>query len=485
MEGRQTRSVVALDRRGEGLAWIQLGLWFLLAAAVVGHMLTWQVLEAMELGGPREMESTLIINRAIGLADSVIQLVGVIALLVGAAMSGRLARDGAARILFGVAAAGLLIMVASQLLGLALTTEQGSFDPDSPLYVAMRGSWLAHAVARPLAIVALLLALRHNRAAGEPAGNGLLVAVGVVAVTHTAFVVAALVGDPVDLGIGGYGLLVELAMDAVVLGGALVAVRRSRPREPDATPALEHGAAAAGAGGERAAGGLDIFAGALIGRAVIALIAAMGVLLGASRHTDDATSMVSLVSLLGNLGCALVMAIGINRLRAAVEPGPARVAAAVAALLLLFCALIDAQFLLVMFRLLAGGVSHDGGNLLQLVGGIAESLVALVAWLALLRCLSTVRRSVGDGSGVRGTAALGFALVVVVLASALFNRRALAGDWPLGPAMWLPLVGAAATFMVATRLAALARGLGARMRSGAVAEPPLARAVARERDGDG
>jgi len=268
-----------------------------------------------------------------------------------------------------------------------------------------------------------------------------------------------------------------------LLGGALIAVRRSRPRGPDDAAAHDHGAALGGR--ERAASGLDIFAGAVIARAVVALIAALGVLLDASRTTDDATSMTSLVSLLGNMGCALAMAVGINRLRAAVEPGVARVAAGVAALLLLLCSVIDAQFLLVIFRLLADGVSHGGGNQVQLVGGIAESLVALVAWLALLRCLSAVRRRVGDGSGARSTAALGFALVVVVIASALFDRRALAGDWPLGPAMWLPLVGAAAAFMVATRLTGLARGLGARIRSGAASEPPLARAVARERDGDG
>jgi hypothetical protein len=431
------------------------------------------------------MESLLIVNRAVGLADSVIHLVGSIAVLVGATMSGRLARDGAARILFGVAAAGLLLMVAGQLFGLATTTAQGSFDPDSKLFDALRWSWVAHTAARPLVFIALLLALRRERAAGQPAGDGLLAAVGLVAVTHAALAVAALVGDPVDFGIGRYGLLVELAMDAIVLGGALIAVRRSRPRGPDATPAHDHGATLAGAGRERAASGLDMFAGAVIARAVVALIAALGVLLDASRTTDDAMSMTSLVSLLGNLGCALVMAVGINRLRAAVEPGAARVAAGVAALLLLSCSLIDAQFLLVIFRLLADGVSRGGGNQLQLAGGIAESLVALVAWLALLRCLSAVRRRIGDGSGARSTAALGFALVVVVLASALFDRRALAGDWPLGPAMWLPLVSAAATFMVATRLAALARGLGAGIRSGGASELPLARAVARERDGDG
>ncbi len=491
MEERE--GVVALDGRGEGLAWMKLGLWFLLAAAAVSQVLTWHVFKAMELGGPREMESMLILNRAVGLADSAIHLVGSIAVLVGATMSGRVSRDGAARIFFGVAAAGLLLMVAVQLLGLVTTTAQGSFDPDSTLFQAMRWSWVAYAVARPLVLIALLLALRRNRAAGQPAGDGLLAAVGLVAVTHAALTVAALVGNPADFGIGRYGLLVELAMEAVLLGGALIAVRRSRPRGPEATPAHDHEATLHGAGRERAASGLDLFAGAVIARAVVALIAALGVLLDVSRTTYDtpsmtsldATSMTSLVWLLGNLGCALVMAVGINRLRAAVEPGAARVAAGVAALLLLFCALIDAQFLLVIFRLLADGVSRGGGNQLQLVGGMAESLVALVAWLALLRCLSAVRRRVGDRSGARSTAALGFALVVVVLASALFDRRALEGDWPVGPAMWLPLVGAAATFMVATCLAALARGLGARIRSGAASEPPLARAVARERDGDG
>ncbi len=338
------------------------------------------------------------VNRALGLANSAITLVGTVVVLVSATMSGRLARDGAARILFGVAAAGLVLMVAGHLFGIVLTTEGGSFDPASPLFDVRRWSWLTYAGARALVYIALLLALRRNRAAGQPADDGVLAAVALVSVVHAAMTAAAVVGDPVDLGIGNYGLLVELALNVVLFGGSLVAVRRAR-RDPSVAAGHADAAAVPGeAGWWRAASGLDLFAGALIARAVV--------LPGRSARTAVRRGQV-------------------HRLRhAAGEPGDAarlpglrlrdggryqsRAGGArsrrrrgwrgVAALLMLFCCLLDAQFLQLVFRLLSGSLRGDGLYDAYLLRGMAESMTALIAWLALLRCLSCAGSQAGDGA---------------------------------------------------------------------------------------
>lgn len=483
MEEREARDVVALQGRGEGLAWMELGLWLLLVAAAAGQLLTWHVVKLVEVRLPHDLESLLMVNRALGLANSAITLVGTVVVLVSATMSGRLARDGAARILFGVAAAGLVLMVAGHLFGIVLTTEGGSFDPASPLFDVRRWSWLTYAGARALVYIALLLALRRNRAAGQPADDGVLAAVALVSVVHAAMTAAAVVGDPVNLGIGNYGLLVELALNVVLFGGSLVAVRRAR-RDPSVAAGHADAAAVPGeAGWWRAASGLDLFAGALIARALFCLVGPLGLLFDAVKFTDFGMRLANLVTLLGCLGSAFAMAAGINRVRAAPGPETARLAG-VAGLLMLFCCLLDAQFLQLVFRMLSGSLRGDGLYDAYLLRGMAESMTALIAWLALLRCLSSLGHRLGDGA--RGATAVAVALVIVVLASALFHWRLReVVSWPLAPAMFMPLVGAVATLVVAALFAALARRLAARIRSGAASEPPLARAVARERDGDG
>ena len=487
MDGREGRGVVTLDGRGEGLAWMQLGLWFLLAAAAASAVLSFHALHIVQSSSVRELEFMLVPNRAVGLVSSAVQLVGAIALLVGVSLARRLARDDAAVVLLGLSAAGLLLMVAAQLFGLALTTELDRLDTDSALLDLMRWSWLVHAAARPIACVSLLLALRRA-AVGGRTGDGVLAVVALVSVAQAVLLIAVFTGAQIELGIGRYGLLLDFALEACVLGGALVAVRRARGGAAPAAvtgPPADGAALSGGAGWERAASGLDIFAGALIARAVIGLVGPLGLLLDAAGYAGDAMSAAYLVALVGNLGCAVAMAAGINRVRAAPEPATARVNSGAAALLMLFCFLIDAQFLLVLVRLMAESGPYGGGGEVQLVGAMADSGIALVAWLALLRAISSLGRPFGDGSGARGAPAIAVALVIVVIASALFDRRALMGDWPLGPEMWLPLLGAFATLIVAARFAGLARRLGARIRSAAGSAPPLARAVARERDGNG
>ncbi len=49
MEEREARDVVALQGRGEGLAWMELGLWLLLVAAAAGQLLTWHVVKLVEV----------------------------------------------------------------------------------------------------------------------------------------------------------------------------------------------------------------------------------------------------------------------------------------------------------------------------------------------------------------------------------------------------------------------------------------------------
>ena len=279
-------AIVTLARRGEGLAWLQLGLWALLATSIVSSLATAMLIHDLVTSGVNRRAWVTEVHEVASLVSVMVQLFAGAGLLIGVVLWRREESDRATRGLLGLAAVvigvGIAHDLASLYLTLAVRAEEVAHADALRLMEFQRWSWIAAAVEWPAVFVALMTALgRMARARGQRVATALLVTVALASLAPLGLMLLGVVGIEVPLSSPTSRVLMHLGISIVAVGGALLVVRRASRIDGRAGQEALPG----GPGWERAASGLDILVGALIARILLGLAAPLGMLLGLAEST--------------------------------------------------------------------------------------------------------------------------------------------------------------------------------------------------------
>jgi hypothetical protein len=482
--------VVPLEHTGEtgGLPWIRLGLWLYLLPSALIHLGTFCAFRWGEFQGGDDWKLEWI-NMA-STVSLVAELLGALALVLGGIQALRASHDRVVRLLLGVAVAGaaLLAIRGASSIYLQLQLHVGALFSAGPSRLDVlelyRWSLIVRTAAFPALIVALVIALhRTGRPCGRPGNLAIALTAALAALVQCAMFLPRALGTRVEVDSWLGWAFPQIGLDLVILVAALAAVRR--------VAGAGGGAMAPGAllpdapAWRRAASGLEIFAAALLVRALLGLVLPLCLLATTSTLSAAPLIVALLVGAVGGTASTAGMAFGANRLRAAPEAVGARAFTGAAALLFCIGVLLDGYALLAIVRLLTDqDGSMEGHVPLDAIGQMV-SLLSLLAFASLLGAFGSIGRWLGDRAATARALRLALIMTVVIAGATLFNSRfvTLAVMLWTGSALF-PFVSAIATLAVLLPLHRMARRLAARIRSAVPGGPPLARAVAQVRGPD-